>query len=430
MELPALDWEREPGPGTPGPGLPRDPEAALAAARHLAERGRQAAGKAAAGLHRGVDSLLDRAGSKADAASTPAASSTRRAGHGPRSSRPAAPNRTTPPPTGSRKPPAPPSNRRQSPTSRRSTPTWTGSPRGSARPWNAAPPAPLPTPPSPPGSAPPPPPGSCCRSSRGDRSPSSSSTSSSSSSTTTIRSRRRRWGSLTCSPTGLPPRIQVVPHTMGCSRWGRGVSMAATRFMFATGIECSYPTIRNGTHRVDELELCDHYGRWREDFALTQELGIRTLRYGPPYYRIHTRAGAHDWTSPTRSAGRLRDSDWYPVMDLLPLRGPGLGRRLLQNPELAALFAEYAAAFAARFPWSGPTRRSTRSSVAATSPALNGWWNERLRADRGLRDRDQAPLPGHLLGAMAAILAGAAGRALHPERSERVHARHFRLRRR
>jgi hypothetical protein len=25
-------------------------------------------------------------------------------------------------------------------------------------------------------------------------------------------------------------------------------------FMFATGVENSYPTIRNGTHRVDEME--------------------------------------------------------------------------------------------------------------------------------------------------------------------------------
>jgi beta-glucosidase len=30
-------------------------------------------------------------------------------------------------------------------------------------------------------------------------------------------------------------------------------------FMFATGIENSYPTIQNGQVRVDEMEKCGHY---------------------------------------------------------------------------------------------------------------------------------------------------------------------------
>ncbi len=54
------------------------------------------------------------------------------------------------------------------------------------------------------------------------------------------------------------------------------------QFMFATGIECSYPVIKNKTHRVDELELTDHYRRWREDVELVREMGIRFLRYGIP----------------------------------------------------------------------------------------------------------------------------------------------------
>ena len=52
-------------------------------------------------------------------------------------------------------------------------------------------------------------------------------------------------------------------------------------FMFATGIECSYPTIRGRDgqrHRIDELEKCFHYQRWREDLQLVRELGIRYLR--------------------------------------------------------------------------------------------------------------------------------------------------------
>ncbi|HEY2369945.1 MAG TPA: hypothetical protein VGH87_26275, partial [Polyangiaceae bacterium] len=62
-------------------------------------------------------------------------------------------------------------------------------------------------------------------------------------------------------------------------------------FMFATGIECSYPVItgRDGKSvRRDELEETHHYERWRDDFQLVRDLGLHVLRYGIPYYRIHT----------------------------------------------------------------------------------------------------------------------------------------------
>ena len=59
---------------------------------------------------------------------------------------------------------------------------------------------------------------------------------------------------------------------------------ATQRFVFATGIECSYPTVATpaGEKRRDQLEECGHYARWREDLQLTRDLGLRMLRYGPP----------------------------------------------------------------------------------------------------------------------------------------------------
>ena len=47
--------------------------------------------------------------------------------------------------------------------------------------------------------------------------------------------------------------------------------------MFATGIENSIPTINHGKTRVDEMEVCGHYDRWREDFDCVQEIGINYL---------------------------------------------------------------------------------------------------------------------------------------------------------
>lgn len=55
--------------------------------------------------------------------------------------------------------------------------------------------------------------------------------------------------------------------------------MMTPTFMFATGIENSAPTIGGGKMRVDEMEKCGHYERWREDFDCVQELGINFLRY-------------------------------------------------------------------------------------------------------------------------------------------------------
>ena len=60
---------------------------------------------------------------------------------------------------------------------------------------------------------------------------------------------------------------------------------AIANFMFCTGIENSNPTIDQGRTRIDEMESCHFYERWREDFALVQDLGIHFLRYGPPIHR-------------------------------------------------------------------------------------------------------------------------------------------------
>src|SRR5437763_12870028 len=76
------------------------------------------------------------------------------------------------------------------------------------------------------------------------------------------------------------------------------VSADMSPFMFATGIENSYPTIewKGKTIRQDELEKTKHYECWKQDFELLKELGIAYLRYGPPYYSVHKGPGKYDWS--------------------------------------------------------------------------------------------------------------------------------------
>jgi beta-glucosidase/6-phospho-beta-glucosidase/beta-galactosidase len=157
-----------------------------------------------------------------------------------------------------------------------------------------------------------------------------------------------------------------------------------SKFMFATGIENSYPTIQlpdGSIKRVDEMEKCCHYKNWEKDFELTKEQGIEFLRYGPPYYKTHTGAGTYDWDFTDTTFNRLKELDITPIVDLLHFGVPDwMGN--FQNPEFPELFAEYAGAFAERFPDLQLYTPINEIFITALFSAQYGWWNERLTSDR------------------------------------------------
>lgn len=153
-------------------------------------------------------------------------------------------------------------------------------------------------------------------------------------------------------------------------------------FMFATGIECSYPTIHGGRVRRDLLAECGHYERWREDLHLVKELGLKYLRYGPPYYRVHKGPGRYDWEFTDLVMGEMRRLGITPIVDLLHFGVPDwLGN--FQNPELPIHFAAYAEAFAARYPWVRLYTPVNEIYVTARVSAKDGLWNEQLKTDEG-----------------------------------------------
>ncbi len=154
-----------------------------------------------------------------------------------------------------------------------------------------------------------------------------------------------------------------------------------TSFLFATGIECSNPTLDGGRTRVDQLEACGHYDRWRDDFALCRALGLSVLRYGPPLHRTHLGPGRYDWSFTDATFGELRRLGITPIVDLCHFGVPDwLGS--FQNPELPRHFADYARAFAARFPWVQLYTPVNEMYVCALFSARYGWWNEQLTSDR------------------------------------------------
>ncbi|MBC6609413.1 glycoside hydrolase family 1 protein [Hymenobacter sp. BT507] len=152
-------------------------------------------------------------------------------------------------------------------------------------------------------------------------------------------------------------------------------------FLFATGIENSNPTIQNGKERVDELEKCGHYKHWRTDFDLVQELGISFLRYGPPIHTTFLGPGKYDWSFADETFGELRRRDIVPIVDLCHFGVPDwVGN--FQNQDFPSLFAQYARAFAERFPWVQLYTPVNEMYICAEFSALYGWWNEQLASDQ------------------------------------------------
>ena len=178
-----------------------------------------------------------------------------------------------------------------------------------------------------------------------------------------------------------------------------------SKFMFATGIENSYPTIewKGQTVRQDELEKTKHYDRWRDDFRVLKELGIDTLRYGPPYFSSHLGPGKYDWNFTDETFNALHEQNVELIVDLCHFGVPNwIGN--FQNPDFPRLFVEYAQAFARRFPWVRFYTPVNEIYIAATFSAQFGWWNERLSSDRAFVTALKHLCQANVL-AMQAILA-------------------------
>lgn len=153
--------------------------------------------------------------------------------------------------------------------------------------------------------------------------------------------------------------------------------------MFATGIENSYPVIEvdGMPKRIDQMEKCCHYKRWREDFELTQEIGCEHLRYGPPYYKVHLGPDRYDWSFPDETFNALREMAIEPIVDLCHFGVPDwIGT--FQNGDWPALFADYAKAFAQRYPWCHIYTPVNEVFIAALFSAQYGYWNEQLCSDK------------------------------------------------
>src|SRR3954452_12756186 len=175
-----------------------------------------------------------------------------------------------------------------------------------------------------------------------------------------------------------------------------------TYFLFAPGIEHSDPTIDHGRIRRDQMAECGHYDRWREDLALVQEIGCNFLRLGPALHSTLLGPGRHDWGYADQAFAELRRLRIVPIVDLCHFGVPDwIGD--FQNPDFPALFADYARAFATRFPWVQLYTPVNEMFITAVFSARYGWWNEQLRSGRGFVTALKHVVRANIL-AMEAIL--------------------------
>jgi beta-glucosidase/6-phospho-beta-glucosidase/beta-galactosidase len=173
-------------------------------------------------------------------------------------------------------------------------------------------------------------------------------------------------------------------------RFGRGASTPASRavvnpaddrFMFATGIECSYPTLEGGRWRMDQMAACEHYRDWQTDLELVRDMGLRYLRYGPPLHLIYRGPSQYDWAFLDDVADAMQRLGIVPIMDLCHFGLPDWLQNF-QNPEVPHALAEYARAFARRYPWVRLYTPVNEMYVCAKLSALEGLWNEQCRDER------------------------------------------------
>jgi beta-glucosidase/6-phospho-beta-glucosidase/beta-galactosidase len=179
--------------------------------------------------------------------------------------------------------------------------------------------------------------------------------------------------------TGRPPAVRLPPRRRRNSSTDR--RRADGGFIFATGIEGSYPTVDGGAWRRDELDGARHYDFWQRDLELAREIGATHLRYGPPLHLVFAGPGQYRWELVDEPMAELAEHGPEPIIDLCHFGVPDwLGD--FQNSDLAAALAEYAGAFAGRYPWVRFYTPVNEMYVSARMSALDGVWNEQRRDEQ------------------------------------------------
>src|SRR4051812_23667709 len=165
-----------------------------------------------------------------------------------------------------------------------------------------------------------------------------------------------------------------------------GLGTTAAAFRWAVGIENTFvPHTRAGHRRLDEYELMDHYRLWRQDIDLAAGLGVSTIRYGIPWYKVNPSPGRFDWSWTDAVLEYLVEiKGLTPIIDLMHYGTPLWLDNHFVNSSYPRRVAEYAARFAERY--ASTVRFYTPLNEPAVTAAFcgrDGRWPPYLSGDDG-----------------------------------------------
>jgi dTDP-4-dehydrorhamnose reductase len=144
------------------------------------------------------------------------------------------------------------------------------------------------------------------------------------------------------------------------------------------GIECTINRI--GDRYDDQVERCGHYDRL-SDLDRIAALGVKTLRYPALWERVMPDGSTFRWQDTDAALARIRELGLTPIVGLLH-HGSGPGTTSLLDPRFPDAFADYAAAFARRYPWVRHYTPINEPLTTARFSGLYGHWFPHHRSDR------------------------------------------------
>ena len=145
------------------------------------------------------------------------------------------------------------------------------------------------------------------------------------------------------------------------------------------GIECTVNRVAD--RYCDQVERSGHYGRL-SDLDRIAALGVKTVRY-PAIWEHIMPDGPRSarWQHTDDALAKTRDLGMTPIVGLLH-HGSGPSSTDLLDSQFALAFGDYAAAFAARYPWVRYYTPINEPLTTARFSALYGHWFPHHRSDR------------------------------------------------
>jgi beta-glucosidase/6-phospho-beta-glucosidase/beta-galactosidase len=119
--------------------------------------------------------------------------------------------------------------------------------------------------------------------------------------------------------------------------------MENNAFYWCTGIEDTFITKpgSNTGKTLDEYELTNHYKLWEKDLSNIASLGVNTVRWGIPWYKVNPSEKKYDWSWTDKVFEYLDKIALSPIVDFVHYGVPDWIEGSFLNPDYPSFVEEY-----------------------------------------------------------------------------------------